>query len=236
MIVRDLDVVGVAPLPSEADSPLITDPDAVLSGSVSGEPLQPVPSWHAEVLEHPRGIEQQQLGSVDLGRRLAGYLGAEAGPAGTDSGGDRRCTRERSALSAYIEVASSDDSRLRFVVPYDGEVSGVRSLLGSCGPTPGPQRRTRSGFSFLNTSGGGAQPLSPARVRFPRRQVPCRPTPMGPPPRNCSWNTRARSSLSTPAMPTLASASRGGSGSRPFRRRSWRRGAPPSRTSSPSAR
>lgn len=40
---------------------LVIDPDAVLLGPVPGEPFQPVPRRHPEVVERLRGIEQQQL-------------------------------------------------------------------------------------------------------------------------------------------------------------------------------
>jgi len=44
MIVRYLDVVGVAVAPAEADSPLIVDPDAVLTGAIATQLLQPI-AW-----------------------------------------------------------------------------------------------------------------------------------------------------------------------------------------------
>jgi len=47
--------------------------------------------------------------------------------AGSLAGGDRRCSRSLTALSAYLEVARPDDapgaSSIRFLVPYDGESS-----------------------------------------------------------------------------------------------------------------
>jgi hypothetical protein len=57
--------------------------------------------------------------------------------AGAASGGDRRCASERSALSAYVEVASPSDSRLRLVVPYAGKVSGIGSFLAFLWPHGG---------------------------------------------------------------------------------------------------
>jgi len=40
--VADLDLVGVATSPDEADAPLVVDADAVLAGAVAGEPLEAV--------------------------------------------------------------------------------------------------------------------------------------------------------------------------------------------------
>src|SRR5262249_1785526 len=45
MIVDDLDIVGVAVTPAEADAPLVVDSDAVLPFAIPGEPLQPITGW-----------------------------------------------------------------------------------------------------------------------------------------------------------------------------------------------
>lgn len=42
MVIDDLDVIGVAVAPHKADSPLVIDPDAVLTLSVAVQGLQPV--------------------------------------------------------------------------------------------------------------------------------------------------------------------------------------------------
>jgi len=44
IIVDDLDVVGVAATPTEADAPLVIDSDAVLPFPILGQSLQPV-TW-----------------------------------------------------------------------------------------------------------------------------------------------------------------------------------------------
>jgi hypothetical protein len=57
VVVGDLYIEGVAPLPSEADSPLVVDPNAVLSCPVSLQALQPVAWGHSEVLYAFRRVE-----------------------------------------------------------------------------------------------------------------------------------------------------------------------------------
>ena len=61
MVVRNLNIVGVASYPPEADPPLIVDPDAVLPGSLSAQLLQAIPGRHAEVVQADRRVELPQL-------------------------------------------------------------------------------------------------------------------------------------------------------------------------------
>ena len=49
VVVGELDVVRVPLLSSEADTPLIFHADALLPGSISGQPLQPGSSCHTKV-------------------------------------------------------------------------------------------------------------------------------------------------------------------------------------------
>jgi hypothetical protein len=61
MIIDDLDVFRRAFAPDEADSPLIVDPDTVLTLSVTAESLQPV-SWHCRhVLQFPGVVQHPKL-------------------------------------------------------------------------------------------------------------------------------------------------------------------------------
>jgi hypothetical protein len=57
VIVRDLDIVGVAFGPSEADTPLIVDPNAHLACAVSFQSFESVTGWVAQVLNRGCGIE-----------------------------------------------------------------------------------------------------------------------------------------------------------------------------------
>jgi len=50
MVVHDFNVNGIAIHPSKAYSPLIVDPNAVLSFSVSPQRFQPVRRWNSQVV------------------------------------------------------------------------------------------------------------------------------------------------------------------------------------------
>ena len=67
MIVHDLDLVGVAVLPDEADPPLIIDADAVLAAASTLERLEPVARRDAQVLERGGSIERRELRLSALG-------------------------------------------------------------------------------------------------------------------------------------------------------------------------
>ena len=74
MVIHDLDIMRIAVRPTKADSPLIVDPDAVLSRPIALEPLEPIAGWHAKVIERFGGIDNHQLaqhGSQELGRVAA---------------------------------------------------------------------------------------------------------------------------------------------------------------------
>jgi hypothetical protein len=61
MVVDDLDVMGISVLPAEADTPLIIDADAVLSGSVATQRFQPVVRRDAQILEVLGIVQHAQL-------------------------------------------------------------------------------------------------------------------------------------------------------------------------------
>src|SRR5437870_117287 len=69
VIVDDLHVGGsaVAFRPFEADPPLIIDPDAVLTLSISAQRFEPVPGQRREIPQRRRRLETVQL---QLGRTL----------------------------------------------------------------------------------------------------------------------------------------------------------------------
>jgi hypothetical protein len=50
MVVRDLDVMGIAAFPAKADAPLIVHPNAVLAGTISRQAFQAVPRTHRKLL------------------------------------------------------------------------------------------------------------------------------------------------------------------------------------------
>lgn len=60
MAVHDFNVHGMSADPTKADSPLIVDTDAVLSGAVTFQDLEPVAKWDAQILQTPRLVEVQE--------------------------------------------------------------------------------------------------------------------------------------------------------------------------------
>ena len=74
MVVRDLDVVGMVGLPSETDAVLVVDTDAILTCSLSSQPLEAVSWWHSEVEEADDAIQLIELPSC------YGPQGLRAGP------------------------------------------------------------------------------------------------------------------------------------------------------------
>jgi hypothetical protein len=56
VVIDNLHIVGIAPVPLKADAPLIVDADAVLAGAVAPQPLQTVARWHSEVGQAHRRI------------------------------------------------------------------------------------------------------------------------------------------------------------------------------------
>jgi hypothetical protein len=61
VVFGDLDLEGIAASPSEADSPLIVDADAVLPFPVSLQAFQSVPRGHSQVIHAFGRMHQQQL-------------------------------------------------------------------------------------------------------------------------------------------------------------------------------
>ena len=80
MVVRDLDVMGVAPDPAEADAPLIIDPDAVLTGTVASQLFETVSGRRPEILKPHRRVELAQLSQghpLNVGPKLPDRLALE---------------------------------------------------------------------------------------------------------------------------------------------------------------
>lgn len=65
MIVYDLHVGGVSVLPSEADSPLSIDTDAILTGAVAAQSFKPAAGRNAQIAEFLRAVEQKQFAPCD---------------------------------------------------------------------------------------------------------------------------------------------------------------------------
>jgi hypothetical protein len=80
MRVDNLNAVGVAVSPAEAEAPLIVDPDAVLPLAIPCEPFQPVAGWHPQILKRFRRIEDTKLSlrnAFDITRELPRALSPE---------------------------------------------------------------------------------------------------------------------------------------------------------------
>jgi len=50
MIIDDLDIKGMAILPSKADTPLIVDADAVLSSPVTAQFFETIAGWSQQII------------------------------------------------------------------------------------------------------------------------------------------------------------------------------------------
>jgi hypothetical protein len=65
VVVNDLDLLGTRRRPGEADPPLLVDPNAVLSDTITTERLQPIARRHAKVLQPLRSIDHHQRAEGD---------------------------------------------------------------------------------------------------------------------------------------------------------------------------
>jgi hypothetical protein len=61
VVVDDLDIVGIASLPSEADAPLVVDANAVLAPAVALERLPLIAGRGRQVLENSSAVQIEQL-------------------------------------------------------------------------------------------------------------------------------------------------------------------------------
>jgi len=61
VIVGDLNIKGITVLPSEADPPLVVDPDAVLTFPIAGQLLETIPGWNSQVAQRISRVEHEEL-------------------------------------------------------------------------------------------------------------------------------------------------------------------------------
>jgi hypothetical protein len=61
VIVGDLHIEGITVFPSEADPPLVVDPDAVLSFPIAGKLLQTIPGRNSQVAQRISRVEHEEL-------------------------------------------------------------------------------------------------------------------------------------------------------------------------------
>jgi hypothetical protein len=90
MIVDDLDIMGVAVTPSEANAPLVVDSDAVLPFAIPGEPLQPITGWRPQVFEIASIVNLHQLTISRLDDVVGNALYKPALPCSFDGGIPKR--------------------------------------------------------------------------------------------------------------------------------------------------
>jgi hypothetical protein len=80
VVVDDLDIERITVLPPEAEAPLIVDANAVLSGAIPFELLQPIAGGNAKVLEPLSRVDQAKLSQhkpLELGRKAADRFAPE---------------------------------------------------------------------------------------------------------------------------------------------------------------
>ena len=65
MVVDDLDLVCMALSPDKTDSPLIVDPDGVLSFARASQSFKAISRWYAKVVDSPGVVEYTQLSQCD---------------------------------------------------------------------------------------------------------------------------------------------------------------------------
>ena len=77
MVIDNLDVLGTALRPCEADPPLAVDPDAVLAGPVALQGFQPVARRHRQIAQIRRRVKLTQLAlrrALDFAWKPSGEL------------------------------------------------------------------------------------------------------------------------------------------------------------------
>jgi hypothetical protein len=61
VVIDDLHVVSICSFPAETDAPLVVDPDAVLSGPISPQNLQPVAGRNPQILKRLCPVQHEEL-------------------------------------------------------------------------------------------------------------------------------------------------------------------------------
>jgi len=66
MVINDFNVIGATFLPTEADAPLMVDPDTVAALAVTLQRFQPVCGWDPQVFQNRRAVEHAELAPGNL--------------------------------------------------------------------------------------------------------------------------------------------------------------------------
>jgi len=56
MVIYNLDIVGIAISPNEADAPLFINANAMLTNAISGQLLEAICRWNAQIIERLRAM------------------------------------------------------------------------------------------------------------------------------------------------------------------------------------
>ena len=70
MIIDNLDIVGLSPLPTKADPPLVVDANAVVPYPAPTKLLEAVPRRHSQVVQGGRGVQLHELAQRDSMHRV----------------------------------------------------------------------------------------------------------------------------------------------------------------------
>ena len=65
MVIDNLNRIGVAITPYETDTPLIIDPDTMLSLSRTFQCLKSIGWWYSEVFKEPRIVQHSEFSARD---------------------------------------------------------------------------------------------------------------------------------------------------------------------------
>ena len=65
MVVDDLDIVRIAIVPYEAETPLVVDPYAVLASSIALERFEAIPGRHFQIIQSASDLELSQFAPRD---------------------------------------------------------------------------------------------------------------------------------------------------------------------------
>ncbi len=80
MVIHNFDIMSISITPDEADSPLVIDPDAMLSLSISFQRLKAVSRWDEQEVQVRCGVKLDKFAEsppLDTGRELSGSLPSE---------------------------------------------------------------------------------------------------------------------------------------------------------------
>lgn len=67
MVINDFNIFGTSPRPSEADTPLPVNSNAVLSGSIALERFQPITGRHSQIFKVCGNFELSQFPAGNFG-------------------------------------------------------------------------------------------------------------------------------------------------------------------------